>query len=300
MLRPIIAALLVVAASPAAADPLTLPEFIQTIHPVKADVRVAYGPGTSQWADLYLPEGSGPHPVLILIHGGCYSANVPAESTSQMAADLAKHGVAVWNVEYRRIGEPGGGYPGTFQDIAAATDRLKAEALPYHLDLTRVVAVGHSAGGLLALWAASRDKLPAQSPLHKEGPLPIPTAILLAGTGDLKANAPWIQLVCTNVPHIEALVGAASTTRQDPFGDTSPRELLPLGVRTVSIVGAYDDNYPPYISLAWRRAARASGDAAETVILPDVGHYDLAAVSAPAWTIVRERILREVRALPAK
>ncbi|HEY2358086.1 MAG TPA: alpha/beta hydrolase [Phenylobacterium sp.] len=291
-------ALLMAASSPATADPLSLPAFIQSIHPVKADARIAYGPGTSQWADLYLPKDPGPHPVVMLVHGGCYSASVPAESTSQIAADLAGHGVAVWNVEYRRLGEPGGGYPGTFQDIAAAADRLRLEAPARHLDLTRVVAVGHSAGASLALWAASRGKLPAQSPLRTQGPLRIPTVILLAGTGDLKASAGVIQLGCSNVPRINALVGSPSATRQDAFSDTSPRELLPLGVRTVSIVGVYDDNYPPYIDLAWRQAARASGDPAEAVVLPDVGHYDVVAVDVPTWAIVRERILGEIRALP--
>lgn len=302
MPRYIFAILFLMAASwPArAADPLTLPQFLQKVHPVKADARIAYGPGPSQWADFYAPKGHGPFPVVVLIHGGCWSASVPAESASPMAADIAAHGIAVWNIEYRRVGEPGGGYPGMFQDVAAAVDRLKIEAAPRKLDLKRVVAVGHSAGGLLALWAGSRSKLPASSPLYVKDPLRIRTSIAIAGVGDLKANAGWFPLTCHNLPNIEPVTGATTPDRADPFADTSPRELLPTGTKTVWIVGAYDDNYPPYMSLAWRQAARASGDRAETVLIPNAGHYDVAEVHSPAWAIVRSRIVSEMRALGAK
>jgi acetyl esterase/lipase len=288
-------ALAIAAVSPAT-EPLTVAEYVRSIHPMKADQRIAYGSAASQWADLYLPKGKGPHPVVVLIHGGCFSLPAGAAGVSQMAADLATHGVAVWNVEYRRLGEPGGGYPGTFQDVGTALDRLRAEAGPHDLDLKRVVVVGHSAGGVLALWAGSRARLPGGSPLHADDPLPVRTVVSLAGGADLKASANVIVSGC-GMRSMEALVGAPSPERPDPYADTSPRALLPTGVRTVWIVGPYDDNYMPYMSLNWRRAATAAGDTAETVLIPDAGHFDVATVGRAAWDTSRARILAEVRRL---
>src|SRR5258705_9819055 len=126
-----------------------------------------YGSAPSQVAELFLPKGKGPYPVVVLLHGGCFLQQFEGfPQTSGLAADLAGRGYAVWNVEYRKLGEAGAGYPGTFQDVATAVDRLRAEAPKHDLDLKRVIAIGHSAGGHLALWAASRGRLPAASPLR--------------------------------------------------------------------------------------------------------------------------------------
>ena len=158
------------AASVAQAEPASLDDYMkQASHP--PDVAIHYGPAPSQVAELFLPKGKGPHPVVVLLHGGCFLQQFEGfAQTSGLAADLAGRGYAVWNVEYRKLGEPGAGYPGTFQDVATAVDRLRTEAPKYGLDLHRVVAVGHSAGGHLALWAASRGKLPAGSPLYARRP----------------------------------------------------------------------------------------------------------------------------------
>src|SRR4051812_21943051 len=156
-----------------AAEPVSVQAYMSQPQ-APADLRIAYGTEPAQVIDLFLPKGRGPHPVVILLHGGCFLAEYKGlAETSGIAVDLARRGYAVWNVEYRKLGEPGAGYPGTFQDVASAVDALRAQAPKYGLDLRRVIAIGHSAGGHLALWAASRGRLPAQSPLHIADPLKI-------------------------------------------------------------------------------------------------------------------------------
>src|SRR5271156_61409 len=151
-----------------------------------ATERIRYGDAPSQFADLWMPGGSGPHPVVILIHGGCWRADLPGlEMMAYAAEDLRQRGVAVWNIEYRRIGEAGGGFPGIFDDVAKAIDWLRKLANDKKLDLKNVVAVGHSAGGHLALWAAARRRLPKSSPLYRGNPLSIKAVVSLAGVPDL-------------------------------------------------------------------------------------------------------------------
>ncbi|MET0272707.1 MAG: alpha/beta hydrolase [Phenylobacterium sp.] len=287
-------ALCMMTAGVAQAEPAPLAAYMEQ-PVVKPDARIAYGSEPAQVVELFLPKGKGPHPVVVLLHGGCWQAAFEGlPQTSGIAADLAKRGLAVWNVEYRRHGEPGAGYPGTFQDVAAAVDRLRAEAFRYDLDLGRVVASGHSAGGHLALWAASRHRLAKTSPLWSADPLPIRTVISLAGVGDLKAQEQALPLACGE-SSIRDLVGQPG--RADPFADTSPGELLPSGVKAVMIHGAYDHVLPPYSGLAYANRARAAGDKAEVVTIPDAGHFDVVIPTTSAWAMVAARIEAEVKAL---
>jgi acetyl esterase/lipase len=287
-------ALCMMTAGVAQAEPAPLAAYM-TQAVVKPDARIAYGAEPSQVVELFLPKGKGPHPVVILLHGGCWRKEFEGlPQTSGIAADLAKRGMAVWNVEYRRLGEPGAGYPGTFQDVAAAADRLRIEAPRYDLDLTRVVASGHSAGGHLALWAASRHRLPKSSPLWSPDPLPIRAVVSLAGVGDLKAQEQALPLACGEAS-IRDLVGQPG--RSDPFADTSPGELLPSGVKVVMIHGAYDHVLPPYSGLEYVQRVRAAGDVAEVLTIPDAGHFDVVIPTTPAWAVVAARIEAEVKAL---
>ena len=120
-----------------------------------ADHRLTYGSTPLEFGELRLPKTPGPHPVAVLIHGGCWVDRLPGrdpritgfEPLRPFAAALTAAGVATWNIEYRRAGHRGGGWPGTFQDVASATDFLRKLAPKHDLDLTRVVLVGHSAGG---------------------------------------------------------------------------------------------------------------------------------------------------------
>src|SRR5579872_5792979 len=130
---------------------------LETAAP-RADARLRYGPDPLHFGDLRLPGGTGPHPVVVMVHGGFWRARFNLEYAGHLCAALAALGIATWNVEYRRLGDTGGGWPGTLLDVAAAADHLRTLAAPYHLDLSRVVAMGHSAGGHLALWLAARRR----------------------------------------------------------------------------------------------------------------------------------------------
>ena len=219
MMRVLAAILLFMCAQLAMADPATVQDYMAQPQ-VKADARIAYGPSPAQVVELFLPKGKGKRPVVVLIHGGCYLAEYQGlAQTSGIAADLAKRGYAVWNVEYRKLGEAGAGYPGTFLDVAAAVDRIRTEAPKYDLDHRRVVAVGHSAGGHLALWAASLGRLPKTSPLWRRDPLKISAVISLGGIGDLQGQGDIFAGACGPEP-IPKIIGLAA--RANAYADTSP------------------------------------------------------------------------------
>jgi len=285
---------MIMAASAVLAEPATLEAYMkQARRP--ADVVVHYGAAPSQVAELFLPKGKAPYPVVVLLHGGCFLKEYEGfAQTSSLAADLAGRGYAVWNVEYRKLGEAGAGYPGAFQDVATAVDRLRTEAPKYGLDLKRVVAVGHSAGGHLALWAASRGRLPATSVLRTADPLPIGAVVSLAGIGDLKGQGKAWALPCGD-DTIERLIDLKG--RKDAYADTSPAELLPSGVKVVMVHGAYDSVMPPYTGLAYATRARKAGDKAEVVVIPDAGHFDLVMPTTPAWKAIVGIVERESEAL---
>jgi acetyl esterase/lipase len=275
-------------ATAAVAAPVALPTFVAQARPAP-DATIAYGSLPVQAIELFLPTGDGPHPVVILIHGGCWMKGTAGrEQLRAVGRELAARGIAAWSVGYRRVDEDGGAYPGIFQDVARAVDALPANAAAYRLDPARVVAVGHSAGAHLALWAASRDRLPETSPLHARDPFRIGAVIGVGGVGDLAA-ADGIASVCgpTILP---ALVGAPGGARPDVYADTSPARMLPNGAAIVMITGAEDRVTPPAYAKAYVDAVKAAGGAAELVIVPDAAHFDVVTLGTPAWRLVRERI----------
>src|SRR5579885_1352845 len=168
----------------------------QTVAP--ADRKLAYGKDALQFGELRLPKAEGPHPVVILVHGGCFVDKLPRrdprdtsfEPLRPLAAALAGAGVATWNLEYRRAGNPGGGWPGSFFDLAAGTDFLRTIAQANQLDLHRVVLVGHSSGGMLVYWLAARPKLPRSSPLYSNNPLHVKAVVNIDAPPDLAAAQP--------------------------------------------------------------------------------------------------------------
>ena len=294
MIRNLAAIVGALTATAVQAAPATVGDYMAQAR-IPPDIQIAYGPGSAQVVDLFLPKGRGPHPVVVLIHGGCFLARFEGlAQTSGIAADLARRGYAVWNMEYRKLGEPGAGYPGTFQDVAAAIDRIRVEAPRYRLDPRRVIAVGHSAGGHLALWAASRGRLPANSPLRTGNPLKISAVVALAGLGDLKGQGRAFALPCGD-DTLERLIDISGRT--DPYADTSPAELLPTGARVLMIHGAYDHVLPPYIGRDYALLARAAGDPAEAIMLPDAGHFDVVIPTTAAWKAVVKTLAREMARL---
>ncbi|HEY8571215.1 alpha/beta hydrolase [Phenylobacterium sp.] len=283
-----------VLAGAAHAEPAPLKAYMEQAR-VQPSARIAYGQAPSQVVELFLPKGRGPHPVVVLLHGGCFLKQFEGlPQTSGIAADLARRGMAVWNVEYRRLPEPGAGYPGTFEDVAAAIDRIAADAARYDLDATRVVALGHSAGGHLALWAAARGKLPQTSPLYREAPVRLRAAISLAGIGDLEGQGDVFGRPCGQET-LPQLIGFKD--RKAAYADTSPAALLPTGARIVMVHGVFDPVMPPYTGLAFADRARKAGDAAEVVILADAAHFDPVIPTTPAWRAVARVVEREAKRL---
>lgn len=289
------AILLLMCAQPVMAEPATVQDYM-TQPQVKADARIAYGAEPAQVVDLFLPTGKGPHPVVILIHGGCYLAEYQGlPQTSGMAADLATRGYAVWNLEYRKLGEAGAGYPGTFLDVADAVDRIRVEAPKYGLNAKRVIALGHSAGGHLALWAASRTKLPKTSQLWRRDPLKISTVISLGGIGDLEGQGDVFAGACGPEP-IPRIIGLAD--RRQAYADTSPAELLPSGARVLMISGDLDHVMPPATGRDYAERVRKAGDSAEAIAIPGATHYDVVIPTTAAWKQVADTVAREVARLP--
>jgi len=264
-----------------AATPMKLDAYLALTGPAPT-AHLAYGPAPSQYAELFLPQGKGPFPVAVLVHGGCWTSKFGGiTQLRNMAGALAARGIAVWNVEYRRSDEPGGGYPGTYQDMHAALELLEAQAPARGLDLGRMVAVGHSAGGQLVQWMAGRAKIPASSPLYRANPLPMPNVVSLGGLADLRNEAALIKESCGR--DTVELAGTASRERPDVFVDTNAAELAPNGSRTWLVTGELDTISPPRVAHDYAARVRKLGDAAEVVILPGASHYDEVAATSPAW-----------------
>lgn len=222
-----------------------------------------YGDDVNQVGELFVPDDGGPHAVVVVIHGGYWRARYDRSLMTGLCDDLAAHGLAAWNLEYRRVGN-GGGWPETFLDVATGVDLLVELDAP--LDLERVGAVGHSAGGHLALWAAARTRLPTGAPGAE--PRVVPRAVVSqAGVADLRLAA---RLAPSDEP-TRALLGDAD---DDVYALTSPRELVPLGIEQLVLHGERDDTVSMEISRAYVDAARVAGDRCELRVLPGAGHFE--------------------------
>ncbi|PYQ43301.1 MAG: alpha/beta hydrolase [Acidobacteria bacterium] len=250
------------------------------------DARIAYGPAPPQLGELWVPRGPGPHPVAVVIHGGCWSAEYGEGHIRPVCAALAHAGVAAWCLEYRRVGDEGGGWPGTFADVGRGADHLR-EIAPSHLvDLTRVVAVGHSAGGHLALWLAGRARLPATDPLRGKEPLPLRGVVGLAPIPDLARAA--ADHVCGDA--VPSLLGGLPEAQSARYAAASPIGLLPLGIPQEIVHGREDRIVPVGLSERYVAAAREKGDAARLVVVEGAGHFDLIAPTSNAWLRVEEAV----------
>lgn len=257
------------------------PQEILSLPAPPADARIAYGRNENQFGDLRLPSGGGDkkHPVVVVIHGGFWRAAYDLVYAGHMAADLAKYGFATWNIEYRRLGQHGGGYPGTLDDVAAAVDHLAAIAVAQRLDLSRVYALGHSAGGHLALWLATR----------KEAAVRIAGAVALAGIGDLKDGD--ARRLSSGV--VAEWMGCAPSACGEAYQKASPIERLPAKVPLRLIHGDQDDIVPFAMSEAFVKAARRAGDDATLIRLAGSGHFQPVDPRTAEW----KRVLDALRSL---
>ncbi len=233
--------------------------------------RFTYGDDSSQWADLYRPNGD-PRGVVVVIHGGFWKAMYGADLGSGLAADLARRGWAAWNLEYRRVGD-GGGHPQTFDDVAAGIDRL---ADVTGLDLGTVVTLGHSAGGHLAAWAAGRAATTRWSDVR----VPVTAVVSQAGVLDL-ASAANEHL---GSDAVAAMLGEPWADVSDAErGDVDPLSQVPLDVPVWCVHGQSDDTVPISQSEAYVDAARDAGGRAELVSV-DGDHFVVIDITSEAWT----------------
>ncbi len=284
----------VMAQTPAPSSPklLTWPDLTKRPQP-KPDTTVDYGTDQMQKVDVWLPKGKTkrPFPVVVMVHGGCWTTSIADRSLMNwIADDLRNAGVAIWNIDYRGVDRTGGGYPGTFADAAKAADQLGISAKTFDLDTRRVLAIGHSAGGHLALWLAARPKLPASSPLHTAHPLRIGQVISLGGLPDLEATAANADNGCgTEV--VAKLVGAPTPQHPDIYADTSVPRLLPLGVKQDLVNGREDRIIPFVMATDYVAKATAAGDTATLHTIPATGHVELIAPETPAWAQAKRLIL---------
>jgi len=206
----------------------------------------------AQRADLYLPAGAGPHPVVVTIHGGSWMAGYGKVVMVGVAGDLRRRGYAVWNIEYRRIGRgQGGGWPATFTDVAAAIDRLASVEGP--LDLGRVAFFGHSAGGQLALWAASRGRLPVGAPGAAPRIEPV-AAVSAAGVNDLAESYRE-----TPGGAVGKLMGGGPDRWPERYAVADPIAHVPLAIPVLLVHGSDDQTVSVRRSRNYLRAARARG-----------------------------------------
>jgi acetyl esterase/lipase len=238
-----------------------------------------YGSDPSQLVELFLPSGAGPHPVAVVVHGGYWRAQYDRSLMEGICIDLTAHGLAAWNVEYRRVGA-GGGWPATFLDVASGIDLLADLDAP--LDLARVVAVGHSAGGQLAFWAASRPTLPPDAP-GADPRVRVRAVVSQAGVLDLTLGA---SLMPSSTP-TRALLGDPSE-HYERYVLASPRERLPLGIPQLLLHGDHDDTVSMRIATSYATAARNAGDSCELRVLSNTGHFEHIDAGAEAWHVARD------------
>jgi acetyl esterase/lipase len=247
----------------------------------------SYGDDPSQVGELFVPNGAGPHPVAVVVHGGYWRSQYDRSLMEGLCLDLSAHGVAAWNLEYRRVGS-GGGWPATLLDVAAGVDALADLDEP--LDLARIVAVGHSAGGQLAFWAAARPTLPTGTP----GAAPrihIGAAVSQAGVLDLTLAA---GLTPSSTP-TRALLGDPAENFER-YVLASPRERLPLGIPQLVLHGERDTTVSIRIATSYAEAARAADDPCETRVLSGVGHFEHIDAGSSVWHVARDWLLAQVSA----
>ncbi len=253
-----------------------------------------YGDHPSQWGELFLPDAGHSGGVVVVIHGGYWRSQYGAELGEPIAKDLAAHGMAAWNLEYRRAGD-GGGWPHTFEDVLAGIDKLGDLAAEHGLRLDKVVALGHSAGGHLAVWAAGRTRLAqlgtpdADRQLVRrpddDGAVQITGVVSQSGLLDLAAAE---RLNLSNGAVINLLGGTPERyPKRHKYAD--PMSAVPLRVPIYAVHGTEDDTVPASQSEAYSGAAKASGGAVQFLKVPG-DHFDLIDPKTAAYRKCRELV----------
>jgi acetyl esterase/lipase len=216
---------------------------------------------------------------------GASGARYDLTSIGHICHALTAAGFATWNLEYRRI-DLGGGWPNTLLDVGRGVDFTRVLAEQYPIDLASTIAIGHSAGGHLALWLAGRRRIPPGDTLYIDAPVVLRGAISLAGVADLRLG--WEMEIGDRV--VESFIGAAPDLAPDRYATASPMELLPLGVPQVLVHGTDDDVVPYAIAERYVERAVILGDDARLVSLPGEDHFAPVDPRSAAWPAVLEAV----------
>lgn len=233
-----------------------------------------YGSDSSQFGQLYTPPGTPRVGTVVLIHGGYWKSGYGLDLMTPLALDLVGRGWMTWNLEYRRVGN-GGGWPATFDDVAAGIDLLASSALG--VDTSKVIAIGHSAGGHLAAWAAGRHKLPAGAP-GASPRVKLAGAVSLAGVLNLRSG--FEQDLGGGA--VEQLIGGTPSSQPTRYAQGDPIELLPVGVPVRCIHGRSDTTVPISQSESYVQAAKAAGDDA-TLTRISGDHFTVIDPRSASW-----------------
>jgi len=241
------------------------------------DERVAYGADPNQFLEVRLPRAPGPHSVLLNIHGGFWRTKYDLAHTGHLSEALRAAGIATFNIEYRRVANAGGGWPGTFEDIRAAYRFVQQEHSRFHLDLDRLIVMGHSAGGQLALCLAAHE-----TSLHR--------AISLAGVVDLK------KAFALHLSHdaVVEFLGGKPDAVPEHYREADPMELTIPHARQWLLHGSDDDTVPPELSRDYVLQKKKAGESAELLEIPRAGHFDLIDPASEAFKQVKSTVLTAV------
>ena len=285
-----IVAVLALAPVSVARQKLLGPGDVNALPSKPADARITYGPAPEQFGDLRLPSGTGPFPLAIVIHGGCFVSRIATlQNSAAMADALRDAGLATWNIEYRRIGDQGGGWPGTFQDVGLAADYVRTLMDRYPIDRNRVISVGHSAGAFLAMWLAARERVPVDSPLFVRDPFRFRTAVAVGGDGNMLPSTPESEKRC-GYPVADIFFEKPRNPAR--LAQANPVDMLPFATPQLAISGSLDPFEPRDQKSAYMARVTKSGGTIEELTIDDAGHFEVVAPTSKAWPLVREAILR--------
>jgi len=264
-------------------------DIVERLPSTVPNARVRYDDNPLTYGDLRLPasgDKAADHPLVVLIHGGAWESSYTAEYFGQLAEALTDAGVATWNLEFRRLNNPGSAYPGMFLDIAHGVDFVRELAKEYPVDLDNVVLLGHSSGAQLAAWAAGRNNIPVDSELYSADPLDVRGVIDLAGVLDLEGA---FAAGRNDILQVVGAVDAAGLAAR--AATTSPIALLPLGVPQTLIIGTEDSPWRLEAHDRYLTEGIRSGDTVELVTLKGANHFDVVDVCSPAWIPIVTAVL---------
>jgi acetyl esterase/lipase len=250
-------------------------------------IRIPYGDAPENFGELRLPPGRGPHPIVVVAHGGWWRAIQGLGYAGHLSAAFVADGFASWNIEYRRVGSPNGGYPNVLHDVSAAVAKLTELAPEYNLDLSRIVVTGHSAGGHIAAWLAAKQ---SHRELDRFGITPpLLGAVPVAGAIDLMLCSEMGVADSAGIP-VHDFLGGLPIDVPDRYALASPAELLPTGVPVICVHGDDDMVVPLVISERYVKRAWDAGDPAMLVVLKGVEHFAPFDPNTEAGAAVRKAV----------